>query len=213
MKEIGTFSKTKKLICLLPLIIACVLWGVVWYLHQSMPKSGNGTVVTMENAGSDVAMDHPQFIKEPYEPVIPEGVNIAPDGKIDASSFQETYVPRKAIDGKVKGISYWEGAEDTYPNRLILTWKEMHSCHAIKICLCPDAAWSERIQKFSVEISRDGEVFEELIPEKEYVFSPDTGNEIVLEFPEETILGIQLVFTDNTGASGAQVAELEVYEK
>ena len=204
-------SITKKGICLLPILLAAILWGVVWYQHQTGMDSG--TVVVMKNSDSNVAMDHPQFIKEPYEPVIPEGINIAPDGKVDASSFQETYVPRKAIDGKTKGISYWEGAEDTYPNRLILTWKEQHSCHAIKVCLCPDAAWSERIQNFSVEISRDGESFEELLPEKEYVFSPDTGNEIVLEFPEEQVMGIQLVFTENTGASGAQVAEFEVYEK
>ena len=204
-------SITKKGICLLPILLACILWEVIWYQHQrGMDK---GTIVVMENSDSDTALDHPQFIKEPYEPVIPEGINIAADGKVDASSFQETYVPRKTIDGNTKGVSYWEGAENTYPNRLSLTWKELHSCHAIKVCLCPDAAWSERIQTFSVEISKDGDLFEELIPEKEYVFSPDTGNEIVLEFPEEQVMAVQLVFTDNTGASGAQVAEFEVYEK
>lgn len=214
MRRIRKTFAVNRFVCLIPLILAVLVWGIVAYLHiMNEHAQATGVIVKIENSDSTTVMDHPQFVKEPYEPIVLDGTNIAPDAKADASSFQETYVPRKVIDGKTKGDSYWEGAADTYPNKLILTWKEMHQCHAIKVCLCPNTAWSERIQSFSVEISRDGESFEELLPEKDYIFTPDTGNEVVLECPEEQIMGIQLVFTENTGASGAQVAEFEVYEK
>lgn len=214
MRRSRRTSAVNRFVCLIPLILALLVWGIAAYLHSmNQPVQEIGTIIKIKNSDSTTVMDHPQFVKEPYEPIALDGTNIALDAKADASSFQETYVPRKVIDGKAEGISYWEGAADSYPNKLILTWKEMHLCHAIKVCLCPNVAWSERVQSFSVEISRDGESFEELLPEKEYIFTPDTGNEVVLEFPEEQIMGIQLIFTENTGASGAQVAEFEVYEK
>lgn len=203
-----------RFVCLIPLILAVLVWGIVAYLHMmNKPTEETGTIIKIKNSDSTTVMDHPQFIKQPYEPIVLEGTNIALDAKADANSFQETYVPRKVIDGKTKGVSYWEGEAESYPNKLSLTWKEEHEVYAIKVCLCPDSVWSERTQKFSVEYSMDGENYEELIAEEAYVFSPDTGNEIVLEFDKQTLMGIQLSFTDNTGASGAQVAEFEVYEK
>lgn len=158
-------------------------------------------------------MEHPDFIKEEYIPQIPAGVNLALEGKIEASSFEGTFTPRKAIDGNALAASYWEGGKDSYPNRLTLNLKEKAAIHAIRICLCPQDIWGRREQTFSVEISDDGETYEELVPETTYLFDPDRGNEALIEFERLETQYVQLSFTGNTGAEGGQVAEFEVYQE
>ena len=69
------------------------------------------------------------------------------------------------------------------------------------------------MQTFCVQISEDGENFTELIPANDYEFNPDTANEVVIDFDEVGCKAVQLVFTGNTGAGGAQVAEFEIYSK
>lgn len=159
------------------------------------------------------AMEHPDFIKEEYVPIIPEGTNIAPEGKAEASSFTQSYVARKAIDGNTKGVSYWEGAPDSYPNTLTVDLKRVAPIHAIRICLNPASIWGKRTQTFAVKISTDGENFTELVPLNDYVFDPDRGNETVITFDTVEAQYVQLEFTANTGASGGQVAEFEIYSK
>ena len=85
--------------------------------------------------------------------------------------------------------------------------------HAIKVCLCPKSIWSRRTQSFGVEISKDGENYTELLPITEYLFDPDTANEVVLEFENTECMSVRLVFTGNSGAGEAQVAELEIYKE
>ena len=157
------------------------------------------------------AMEHEAFIKEEYVSVLPQGENIAPLGKIEASSFTDVYVPNKAVDGKTNGPSYWEAAKDSYPNLLTLSLHEPSSIHAVRLCLCPLKIWGKRTQEFSVRVSADGETYEELFPGQAYEFDPDRGNEVVLEFDARQAAYVQLEFYSNTGAEGAQVAELEVY--
>lgn len=157
------------------------------------------------------AMEHEDFIAEEYVSVIPEGVNLALEGKIDTSGFQESFTPRKAIDGRTAGPSYWEGAKDTYPNYLTLDLKEAKAFHAIRLCLNPESLWGKRTQEIAIQISDDGENFTDLIPSAPYEFTPDRNNEVILEFDETTAQYVQLVFTSNTGAGGGQLAEFEVY--
>ena len=83
--------------------------------------------------------------------------------------------------------------------------------------LCSDKAgfitgenWTQTI---SVKISNDGDNFEDLIEAKQYTFDPDTGNEVQMHFDEIKTRYVQLVFTENSGAGGGQVAEFEIYSK
>jgi len=64
-----------------------------------------------------------------------------------------------------------------------------------------------------VKISDDGENFEELIPMQQYTFDPDRNNEVVLEFDTVETQFVQLEFTENSGSTGGQVAEFEIYSK
>lgn len=177
---------------------------------KKTPVTG-GSVTVVEAPEQTEAMEHEAFAVEEYVSVLPEGENLALEGKIEASSFQESFVPRKAIDGRTAGASYWEGAKDSYPNLLTLNLKEEKSFHAIRVCLNPETLWGKRTQEFSVEISSDGESFTELVPSAAYEFTPDRNNEVILEFDETTAQYVQLKFTSNTGAGGGQVAEFEVY--
>lgn len=194
-------------------LLAVALWCIVLVRHFGSQEVSHGEIVVVETPDRTESAQHPLFIREVYEPVIPAGVNIAQMAKIEADSFTEVYTPRKVKDGKTAGQSYWEGAPDSYPNILTASFEEEYGIHAIKVCLCPQSVWGARTQTFSVEISRDGENFEELLASADYEFNPDTANEVVLEFDEVTCRAVRLVFTANTGAGGAQVAELELYSE
>lgn len=204
--------RKKEMIAILLLsIVILALWGSILSLWILGRTAGYGRVEVIEAPEQTESMLHPYFVKEVYEPVIPTGTNIAQDAKITASGFQDVYTPRKAADGKTERNSYWEGENDAYPNILTATFQEAQNIHAIKVCLCPKSVWSKRTQTFGVEISKDGENYTELLPITEYLFDPDTANEVVLEFGNTECMSMRLVFTGNSGAGGAQVAELEIY--
>ncbi len=177
--------------------------------HRNTLSEENFTLV--EAIEQTESMPNEQFIEEEYVPIIPEGTNIAPMGKADSTEFVGVYNARKAIDEKTIGVSYWEGAEGTYPNELSVSFEEVQKIHAIKICLNPESIWGKRIQTFSVDYVDEAGKRQELFPEDHYTFDPKKGNEVVLEFDETDVTSVILTFTDNTGATGGQVAEFEIY--
>lgn len=156
-------------------------------------------------------MEHEHFAVKEYVSELPSGTNIALDGTIEANNHNGQYTPMKANDGSTDGSSYWEGAANEYPSTLTLCLDKVTKVHGIRLCLNPAAIWGDRKQTFSVLVSSDGENYTELIPSTEYAFSPTTGNELILNFDEISCSFLQLNFTANTGATGAQVAEFEVY--
>ncbi|MBC7960278.1 MAG: discoidin domain-containing protein [Vallitaleaceae bacterium] len=178
---------------------------------QAAIDPANVTVVAAPE--QTASMENPAFIKEVYVPVLPEGTNIALEGKVFASSIQDSFAARKSIDGKSEGASYWEGKANTYPNILTLDLKKVASIHAVRLTLNPLSVWGKRTQTFAVQVSGDGTNFEELVPMTQYTFDPDQGNEVIVEFEGMQTQYVQLEFTENSGAGGAQVAEFEVYSE
>lgn len=169
-------------------------------------------VTVVEAREQTEAEEHPAFIKEEYVLVLPEGVNAALDKKVEASSFTDVYNARRTTDGDSGGASYWEGKSD-YPNTLTVDLSAPTKIHAIRVTLNPMLIWGKRAQTIAVNISSDGENFDELVKTKQYTFDPDFGNEMQVEFDEVDTRYVQLVFTENSGAVGGQVAEFEVYSK
>lgn len=198
------------------LVLLLVFWVILLFCDMKMENAGKSK---MSKAGLTVVaapeqsepMEHEDFMKEEYVSAVPDGDNLALEGKIEASSFADVYVPKKVIDGKTAGFSYWEGAADTYPNLLSLELEQPSAIHAIRVCLCPQKIWGKRVQEFSVKISADGENYKELFPMQAYDFNPDRGNEVILNFDETEVKYVELEFNSNTGGAGGQVAELEVY--
>lgn len=200
------------LILLVAVIEVLILLSSSKKAYEDKIQNVPSNVTVVDSPDQTETMEHPAFIREEYVSIVPEGINIAGEGKfIDANSYADVYVPRKAIDGNLNGASYWEAAADSYPNILEIGYEESHEIHAVKVGLCPKPIWGKRYQEFSVEITEDGQNYTELIPMTQYEFTTDRNNEVVLEFESVTIMGIRLKFISNTGASGAQVAEFEVY--
>ncbi|OJV65880.1 MAG: hypothetical protein BGO41_08055 [Clostridiales bacterium 38-18] len=172
------------------------------------PESGLTRVNAIEQTE---VMVHPDFVKPPYEPVIPKGINLAIEGKVTVSSFVQAYNARKVNDGKTSGASYWEAESNSFPNTLEIDLGEVHTVHTIKVMLNPEANWGERTQSFSIEAAVTTENYSLIKVSQDYLFTPDQLNEVVIEFEPTDVRWIKLEFTSNTGANGAQVAELEVY--
>lgn len=143
-------------------------------------------------------------------PEKPKGENVALKKPVESTGYQDVYRERYINDGKVK--SYWEGKANTYPNIVKLDLEQVYPIHTIRIALNPDPIWSKRIQTFEIKYSLDGENFDVLVPKADYVFDPMRSNivDIKLSKPVE-VRFIQIIFYANTGATGGQIGELEIY--
>ncbi len=190
--------------------------GLIYYFQTQIkepPQTISDANVTIVKAIEQTeAQEHPDFIKEEYQLVLPEGENAALGKKITASSYTQVYNAPKAVDGSADGASYWEGKPE-YPNTLTVDLGAPTRIHAIRLALNPLPIWSKRTQTVAVNISKDGENFTELVSTMQYTFDPDFGNEAQLSFDEVETQFVQLVITENSGAGGGQVAEFEVYSK
>ncbi|WP_310604930.1 discoidin domain-containing protein [Anaerosporobacter sp.] len=204
---------TKKRIVII--ILSVVLVGTIGYgiTQGKGSKKLHAEITKIEAPEQTESEENPAFIKEEYASVLPEGTNIAPEGKVDANGFNQTFTPRKAVDGMTDGASYWEGSADSYPNELLVKFKEERNIHAIRVALNPASVWGKRTQSFYVTVSYDGESYETLVEEKAYDFDPDRGNEVIIEFDDIDVRAVALNFTANTGATGGQVAEFEIYSR
>lgn len=143
-------------------------------------------------------------------PEKPKGENVALKKPVESTGYQDVYRERYINDGKVK--SYWEGKANTYPNIVKLDLEQVYPIHTIRIALNPDPIWSKRVQTFEIKYSLDGENFDVLIPKADYVFDPMRSNIVDIKLPQPTeVRFIQIIFYANTGATGGQIGELEIY--
>lgn len=206
-----------KILTGIAILLAAALLAILAYgfigIKAASPVMDAANLTVVAAPDQTEAMEHPDFIKEEYVPVIPEGNNIARDGTATASSFTDVYPASKAIDGNVNGPSYWEAKADSYPNILTVKLKEASDIHAVRLRLNPASIWGKRTQTFSISVGSDGEKYTEIVPMTQYSFDPDRGNEAVIEFDTVNAQYVRLEFTENSGASGAQAAELEIYGK
>jgi hypothetical protein len=197
------------------LFLATVLLAILAYgfigVKTPSPAMNPANLTVVSAPDQKEAMEHPDFVKEEYVPVVPEGKNLAPDGIISASSFTDVYPAIKAVDGNVNGPSYWEAKAGSYPNTLSVKLSKASDIHAVRVRLNPEGIWGKRTQTFSVSAGSDGDKLTEIVPMTQYTFDPDRGNEAVIEFNSVNAQYVQLEFTENSGAAGAQAAELEIY--
>ncbi|OIJ65503.1 discoidin domain-containing protein [Streptomyces mangrovisoli] len=136
------------------------------------------------------------------------GSDLAQGKPIEASSYTQTYVATNANDGQVG--TYWEGGSGAYPETLTTKLGANADLGQVVVKLNPDAAWSTRTQNIQV-LGRDQDAtdFTSLAAAKDYTFNPSTGNTVTIPV-SGAAADIQLKFTSNSGAPGAQVAELQV---
>ncbi|WP_230879838.1 discoidin domain-containing protein [Planomonospora sp. ID67723] len=136
------------------------------------------------------------------------GSNLAAGKPISASSHVHTFVAANANDNST--ATYWEAAPGAYPNTLTVKLGANASVTSVVLKLSPDGVWGTRTQ--TVEIlgrEQTASSFTTLKAAAPYTFDPATGNSVTLPVTAD-VADVQLRITANTGASGGQVAELQV---
>lgn len=203
----------KAIIGILLIALVAVNGYHLWYVKNAPAgQIAEEDLVIVKAPEQTQAMQHEYFYVEEYVSVLPDGTNIAPEGKISSNGYTDVYLERKAIDGKTEGPSYWEGKPDNYPNELTVTFAETRTIHAIRLALNPKSIWGKRIQTFAVNYTDAAGEQKQLLASADYEFDPNRGNEVILEFADTEVTSVTLVITNNTGATGGQVAEFEIYE-
>ncbi|MFJ5846765.1 CARDB domain-containing protein [Streptomyces sp. NPDC092903] len=135
------------------------------------------------------------------------GSNLALNKPIEASSATQNFVAANANDDKTG--TYWES--NGYPATLTVKLGADADLEAVVVKLSPDQAWAARTQGLQVlGRSQSATGFTSLKDRADYAFSP-TGNENTVTIPVTgRYADVQLKFFSNTGAPGAQVAEIQV---
>jgi hypothetical protein len=135
--------------------------------------------------------------------------NLALGKTVMVSSKIYDFTGAKAVDGDLS--TYWEGATDKYPNIFTIDLLSSLQVTTAVVKLNPQRIWGKRSQGIEVQTSDDGEHFNALKPESDYVFDPaENANTVVIPLNAKARY-LRLIITSNTGAKAGQIAEFEVY--
>ncbi|MDH6565306.1 hypothetical protein M2160_000327 [Streptomyces sp. SAI-117] len=144
--------------------------------------------------------------QDPEEPPTEAG-DLARGKPVEASSTTQNYVAVNANDGNLG--TYWESAG--FPANLTVKLGSDADVEAVRVRLNPDASWGPRTQAFEIlGRASDQTSFKSLKARADYAFSPSSGGNSVLVPVTGRVADVRLAFASNTGAPGAQVAEIEV---
>jgi chitodextrinase len=126
------------------------------------------------------------------------------------SSHTQVYGSGNAVDGDPN--SYWESANNAFPQWLQVDLGAATAVRRIVLTLPPSAAWGARTQTLSVQGSTDGSGFTQLLASSGRTFDPASGNTATLTLPSTvTTRYVRLNFTANTGWPAGQVSGFQVY--
>ncbi|MEU3608583.1 CARDB domain-containing protein [Streptomyces sp. NPDC035033] len=136
-----------------------------------------------------------------------EGTDLARGKPVEATSVTQNYQAANANDGST--ATYWESAG--FPAGLTVRLGADADLAGVVVKLNPDPAWGPRTQSFEIQGRPAGATaFTTLKPRADHAFSPSSGQNTVTVPVTARIADLRLVFHANTGAPGAQVAELQV---
>ncbi|MBC8061706.1 MAG: discoidin domain-containing protein [Clostridiaceae bacterium] len=150
-----------------------------------------------------------QILVLPTTTYAADTVNLALNKPITASNYTQTYVATNSNDGSIN--SYWEGAANAYPNNLTVDLGSTQSVNKAVLKLNPATVWATRTQTFAILGSTDNISFTTITALATYTFNPSTSNTVTINFTNTNTRYVRLSFTTNSGSTGAQVAEFEVY--
>jgi F5/8 type C domain len=137
-------------------------------------------------------------------------VNLALHKATSESSHTQVYGSGNAVDGDPG--TYWESANNAFPQWLQVDLGSATSVGRIVLALPPSTAWGARTQTISVQGSTDGGTFSPVLAAAQYRFDPATGNTATVSLPAGVVTRyVRLTFTANTGWPAGQVSELQVY--
>ena len=141
-------------------------------------------------------------------PCDPGTGNLAAHKAVSASSTTQNYVAANAVDGDAN--SYWESANNAFPQSLTVDLCAATTVASVKLKLPPSSAWGARTQTLSLDGSTDGAAYRTLAGSAGYTFDPATGNTVTIPFTATTARYVRVTITANTGWPAGQVSEFEV---
>ncbi|MBD5394841.1 MAG: discoidin domain-containing protein [Lachnospiraceae bacterium] len=198
------------ILAVLAVIIAGALGTGIWAVKTREPEEKVNTNVTLVSAPEQTEFEvHPEWVL-PEPEVVDYGENIALGRTVSENGHTQVYHCRNINDGET--LTYWEGRADDYPNEITFDMEESVTISGARILLNPRSNWGARTQEVEIQISGDNENFTTVYPKSTLSFDPNTGNYAYMEFdtPVEAWY-IRFVFYANTGATGGQAAEIEIY--
>ncbi|MEE1816185.1 CARDB domain-containing protein [Streptomyces sp. SP18ES09] len=135
------------------------------------------------------------------------GTNLARGKPVEATSVTQNYQAANANDDST--ATYWESAG--LPASLTVKLGADADLAGVVVKLNPDQAWGPRTQAFEIQGRPAGATsFTTLKARADYAFSPSSGQNTVTVPVSGRFADVRLTFQSNTGAPGAQVAELQV---
>ncbi|MFB9463470.1 CARDB domain-containing protein [Streptomyces cinereospinus] len=145
----------------------------------------------------------------PADPPL-EGTDLARGKPVEATSATQNYLAANANDDNVG--TYWESAG--LPAALTAKLGADADIEAVVVTLNPDQVWGARRQSFEVQGRAQGaSAFTTLKARADYAFGPAANQNSVVVPVTGRAADVRLAFQSNTGAPGAQVAELQVIGK
>ncbi|MFD8111732.1 CARDB domain-containing protein [Streptomyces microflavus] len=143
----------------------------------------------------------------PVSAAAAEPTDLARGKSVTASGSHGGFPVVNANDGQVN--TYWES--NGYPSNLTVKLGADADLQSVVIKLNPDPIWGTRTQDFQVlGRTQSGTAFTSLKARAGYVFNPATNQNTVTVPVSGRVADLQLQFFSNTGAPGAQVAEIQV---
>lgn len=204
-------NRNRKIIGILQIILVLSISAIAmtYVLEDGYVPRGDGKTTVVASPVQSKA-ETPEWAEPSAVEAAGLGTNLALGKPAEADGFTDVYRPENVTDGKYE--TYWEGKAGSYPDTITVDLGTVQSIDRIRVALNPDRVWAKRIQNFSVLGSAEGKNFIELAAAKDYQFDPKTGNAAVAALDQAAgVRFVRLQFNKNTGASAAQIAELEVY--
>ncbi|MCD9900901.1 discoidin domain-containing protein [Streptomyces sp. MT29] len=143
----------------------------------------------------------------PVQAAAAEATDLARGKTVTASGSHGGFPVVNANDGQVN--TYWES--NGHPSNLTVKLGADADLQSVVIKLNPDPIWGTRTQEFQVlGRAQSGTGFTSLKSRAGYVFNPATNQNTVTVPVSGRAADLQLQFFANTGAPGAQVAEIQI---
>jgi len=136
--------------------------------------------------------------------------NLAQNKATSEGGHTQTYMSSNAVDGNQ--ASYWEGPANNWPANWLQVDLGAATAGLNKVVVeLPVANWGARTQTFAVTGSTDGTNFSTVVASATYSFDPASNNTVTVTFNATTQRYLRLSFSANTGSTGGQVSEFQVY--
>ncbi len=197
-------------ISMIAVIVLAAAASITAFFMKPASASGDGAITV--TAPEQAKAQRPPCFPDPEANYVrlPETENLAEGKPVLSGEYTDVYVGSNVNDGKTD--TYWESKG--FPAEMTIDLGGEHQVSTVAVRLNPSAVWEARTQEIAVIGSTDGENFSELAAANRYVFDPNTGNRIRIDFDAAKVRFVKVVFSMNSSArtGGAQAAEIEIYE-